>query len=113
MIEHRYLARSGMKMFCQRQQPAAIPAPYIREHDGDAGHEKARSHSRPSPGIEVTRHAELDEPLFVLTIDSRWKMAIGRGIGPLNFEHSQACPDRLRQRSKCLEIAALPAAKTR
>ncbi|HWW79585.1 MAG TPA: hypothetical protein VNY82_08305 [Steroidobacteraceae bacterium] len=112
-VEHRDLACSRMEALGQSQQARAIPITHAREHDREPSHEETGSHSSPAAVVEVAGHAELDQPLLVIPIHAGWKMAIRRRIGPLHFEHAQARPDSLRQRSKRFEIAAVPTTQTR
>jgi hypothetical protein len=101
-----------MEALSQVQQAATITICRAREHYGEAAHEKARSHACPSPGIEVTRHAKLNEMIFVVPIDASREVAIRCRIGRSHFEHAQACANHFRQRSQRFEIAALSTAKT-
>jgi len=96
-VKHRNLACAGMKALRQGQQAAPIVRAGAREHDSKAGHEKARSGTRPARRIQLARGAQLEEPIFILPIDPRREMTVGRRLGRRHLEDPQARSDSVRQ----------------
>ena len=64
-------------MLSEIQQEATIDIRRAGQHHGETRHEEAGPHRSPSPGIEVIAYAQLDEPIFVVSIEPRGKMIIG------------------------------------
>ena len=86
-----------MQALCQGQQAAPIAAAGAREHDGKAGHEKARSGTRPARRFQVARGVQFEQSIFVLPLDTRREMTVGGGVGRRHFEDTQARSDSVRQ----------------
>jgi hypothetical protein len=102
-----------VKTLGQGQQTVTFSSTHTCEHDCETRHEEAWTCDGPSSRIAVARHAQFYELLFVFPMDVRWEMTVRSRVRRLYFQDTKPRPNGVCQRSQCLEIAGLSAAKTR
>lgn len=112
-IEHRHFARSRVQVLCQGQQGTTILARDAREHDGQPRHEERRAGIVPALRVEITRHTQLCEALFVVPIDARGKVTVRSGARRPCCSDDETRADRLGECAQGLKIACLPPSQPR